>query len=104
MPKIDPDLIQSVADINRAFYVNADWFPSNDAKLLKLVHAYEKALALRPAMISHGGSAAEELRFNLEVSQQRLEELQGQYNDLMRAKRKVGGFRQTQLSRGGTRW
>lgn len=104
MTRIDPDLITAVEDINRAFYTNGDWFPDNAPKLLKFIHAYEKALAIRPAMASHGGSAAEELRFSQDVVQSELQELKATYLRLTRTRRGVGGFRQNQLTRGGERW
>lgn len=101
---LDQALIDAVAGINTAFVENADWFPSNTTKLLALIHAYEKALALRPQMASHGGSAAEELRFNQEVTAERLAELQKRYQVLQRQTNGNGGFRQNQLRRGADRW
>ena len=102
-------LSQSLVDAHNSYQQamldNHDWFPSNTTKLLAFIHAYSLDLALKPQLISHGGSQAEELRWDVEVTREELIRLQRIYGRLAaRANGKGGGFRQTQTSRPPARW
>ena len=100
---IDQAIIDAVANINTAFIENADWWPNDTVKLKNMIDAYSKALSIRPSLAAHGGSQAEEIRFNMEVSHTELQTLRNKYTSLTRASGS-GSFRQHQLNKCHQRW
>lgn len=102
---LDQNLIDSFNATQQALIDNADWWPNDLVKLKAYIDAYTRALAILPQLASHGGSQAEELRFNKEVQKDELDYLRERYTRLSsQASGSKGGFRQNQLSRGPGRW
>jgi hypothetical protein len=101
---LDQDLIDAFNETQQALIDNADWWPNNLVKLKAYIDAYTRALAIMPQLASHGGSAAEELRFDKNVQKSELDDLRKRYTRLASRKNGNGGFRQNQLSRNSNRW
>lgn len=102
---LDQDLVDAFNDTQLALIENSDWWPGNLVKLKAYINAYTMALAIKPQLASHGGSQAEELRFNKEVEKDELDYLRKTYLRLSsKSSSARGGFRQNQLSRNRARW
>jgi len=101
---LDQSLIDSFNATQTALIENADWFPNDLGKLKAYIDAYTRALAILPQLASHGGSQAEELRFDKGIQKEELDYLRKRYLRLLNTSKGTGGFRQNQLSRGPGRW
>ena len=88
---LDQGLIDAYKAANDEIIATSDWMPDDDAKLLRLIAALLKKIFLSPSVAAHGGSDAEEIRFNLDVWNEQARALQGQYR--MLTNRKVGSYR-----------
>ena len=101
---LDQSLINAFNATQTALIDNADWWPGDLTKLKAYIDAYTRALAIIPQLASHGGSQAEELRFNKDIQKAELDYLRSKYSRLSNSSKGTGGFRQNQLSRGPGRW